>query len=143
MPVPNCMGPTHTLASASNGRRSGTFADSLIPDASANARKRGAGGGGGGTAPQGLALGLAAYLQWARSDPAGQLLERVPVGREIKAALLGLPSRAGAVLELARAQESGDWSRCAELGLELRISEEEVSGAYLDSVRWAREVSRA
>lgn len=50
---------------------------------------------------------------------------------------------ARAVLELARAQESGDWSRCAELASELHISEEDVSAAYLDSVRWAREVSRA
>jgi tagaturonate reductase len=39
----------------------------VVPSLTAFARKRG------GTAPQGLALGLAAYLQWARSHPAGDV----------------------------------------------------------------------
>ena len=50
----------------------------VVPSLTGFARKRGAGGGG--TAPQGLALGLAAYLRWARSHPAGDadlpLIER-------------------------------------------------------------------
>ena len=48
----------------------------VVPSLAGFARKRGAGG----IAPQGLALGLAAYLQWARSHPAGDadlpLIER-------------------------------------------------------------------
>src|SRR5438445_737085 len=48
----------------------------VVPSLIGFARKRGAGG----IAPQGLALGLAAYLQWARSHPAGDadlpLIER-------------------------------------------------------------------
>src|SRR6266487_4432730 len=48
----------------------------VVPSLTGFARKRGAGG----IAPQGLALGLAAYLQWARSHPAGDadlpLIER-------------------------------------------------------------------
>src|SRR5437867_3534041 len=51
----------------------------VVPSLTGFARKRGAGGAGGIT-PQGLALGLAAYLQWARSHPAGDadlpLIER-------------------------------------------------------------------
>ena len=48
----------------------------VVPSLTGFARKRGAGG----ITPQGLALGLAAYLQWARSHPAGDadlpLIER-------------------------------------------------------------------
>ena len=48
----------------------------VVPSLAGFARKRGAGG----IAPRGLALGLAAYLQWARSHPAGDadlpLIER-------------------------------------------------------------------
>ena len=48
----------------------------VVPSLIGFARKRGAGG----IAPRGLALGLAAYLQWARSHPAGDadlpLIER-------------------------------------------------------------------
>src|SRR5207245_1451263 len=48
----------------------------VVPSLIGFARKRGVGG----IAPQGLALGLAAYLQWARSHPAGDadlpLIER-------------------------------------------------------------------
>src|SRR5205823_14764004 len=48
----------------------------VVPSLAGFARKRGAGG----ITPQGLALGLAAYLQWARSHPAGaadlRLIER-------------------------------------------------------------------
>src|SRR5206468_1876212 len=48
----------------------------VVPSLTGFARKRGTGG----ITPQGLALGLAAYLQWARSHPAGDadlpLIER-------------------------------------------------------------------
>jgi len=69
----------------------------VVPSLTGFARKRGAGG----ITPQGLALGLAAYLQWARSHPAGDtdlpLIER---HWRTATTLQGLPGSALADVDL-------------------------------------------
>ncbi len=54
-----------------------------------------------------------------------ELLERVSMEREIRAALMGQPSGRRTILDLARAQENGNWGAWAELARELRVSETE------------------
>jgi c-di-GMP-related signal transduction protein len=68
------------------------------------------------------------------------VLKGLPVDREIKAALLGKPSRLQPLYDLMIAQETGNWRRCGELATAFQVPEQEVAGAYLASVRWAREV---
>jgi c-di-GMP phosphodiesterase len=72
-----------------------------------------------------------------------ELLERIAVDSEIKAALLGESNRPGEVLELARAQENADWVHCTALAGKLHMSEEEVSDIYLQAIGWARQVLRS
>ena len=85
-------------------------------------------------------LGLFSLMDAILGMPMHQVLERVPVEREIKAALLGRPSRLGPLCEIVLSQESGDWERCSRLAAELHLKESDVAKAYLLSVRWAREV---
>ncbi|HEY1271942.1 MAG TPA: HDOD domain-containing protein, partial [Terriglobales bacterium] len=85
-------------------------------------------------------LGLFSLMDAILGMPMPQVLERVPVEGEIKAALLGRPSRLQALYGLVLAQESGDWERCSGLAAKLQVHESKVARAYLESVRWARQV---
>ncbi len=85
-------------------------------------------------------LGLLSLLDAILGVPMDTLLQRVPVDREIKAALLGMPSRLRPLYDLMLAQENGDWGKCAEIADRFHIPEQEIAEAYLKSIRWAREV---
>jgi len=86
-------------------------------------------------------LGLLSLLHAILGMPMAELLQRLPVDREIKAALLGSPSRLRPLYDLVLAQEKGDWKKCATLAVQLRLPESDIAKAYLESVRWAREVA--
>jgi EAL and modified HD-GYP domain-containing signal transduction protein len=88
-------------------------------------------------------VGLLSLMDTILGISMRELLERIAVDSEIKAALLGESTRPGQVLELACAQENADWTNCTALAAKLRMSEEEVSDIYLQSMRWAREVLRS
>lgn len=85
-------------------------------------------------------LGLLSLIDAILGMPMTAVLEGLPVDREIKATLLGKPSRLQPLYELVLAQERADWRRCSEIAAHFRIPEEEVAGAYVTSVQWAREV---
>jgi len=88
-------------------------------------------------------VGLLSLMDTILGISMRELLGRIAVDSEIKAALLGESTRPGQVLELACAQENADWTNCTALAAKLRMSEEEVSDIYLQSMRWAREVLRS
>jgi c-di-GMP-related signal transduction protein len=71
------------------------------------------------------------------------LLERLPIDREIKAALLGAPSRLRPLYELVLAHESANWAKCGEIANRFHIPEQKIAEAYLESVKWAREVAES
>lgn len=87
-------------------------------------------------------VGLLSLMNTILGISMPELLERVAVDREIKAALLGEMNRPRLFLELACAQESADWAKCTSLASKLRMSEGEVSQVYMDAMRWARDVVR-
>jgi c-di-GMP-related signal transduction protein len=86
-------------------------------------------------------LGLLSVMDAILGISMSRVLEGLPLDRDIKAALLGHPSRLRPVYELVQAQENADWINCAGIARRLRIPEQEVAEAYLASVQWAREVS--
>jgi c-di-GMP-related signal transduction protein len=85
-------------------------------------------------------LGLLSLIDAILGMPMSKVLEGLPIDREIKAALLGLPSGLWPLYELMVAQENADWPKCSEIAARFHIPEQDIAEAYLQSVRWAREV---
>jgi len=88
-------------------------------------------------------LGLMSLLDVILEVPLPEILERVPISQEIKAALLGEPSPLAAPFELALAQETGNWQRMHDLTQQLRLDEAEVSASYWRAVAWAKDACQA
>jgi EAL and modified HD-GYP domain-containing signal transduction protein len=55
--------------------------------------------------------------------PLAEILERVPISHEIKAALLGEPSPLAPSFELALAVETGNWERMHDLAEQMNLEE--------------------
>jgi EAL and modified HD-GYP domain-containing signal transduction protein len=72
--------------------------------------------------------------------PMTTILQGLPVDREIKAALLGQPSRLQPLYTLMVAQETANWTECSETAKRLHIPEADIANAYLRSIHWARDV---
>lgn len=85
-------------------------------------------------------LGLLSLIDAILGIPMSKVLEGLPLDREIKAALLGAPGKLRPLYELMLAQENADWAKCGEIAARIRIREPEIAEAYLESIRWAREV---
>jgi c-di-GMP-related signal transduction protein len=75
--------------------------------------------------------------------PLAELLERVPISQEIKAALLGQPSPLAAPFELVLVQETGNWQRMRDLAQKMQLDEAEVSASYWRAVAWAKDACQA
>ncbi len=86
-------------------------------------------------------LGLLSLIDAILGIPMAAVLERLPLDREIKATLLGMPSRLRPLYDLMLAQENADWPKCSEIADRFHIPEQEIADAYLQSVHWAREVT--
>jgi c-di-GMP-related signal transduction protein len=86
-------------------------------------------------------LGLLSLMDAILGMTMEELLRRVPVDREIKAALLGMPSRLRPLYELMLAQETADWERCNRLAGELHLAEADVAHAYVHALQWARDIA--
>ena len=84
-------------------------------------------------------LGLMSLLDVILEMPLSEVLERVPISQEIKAALLGEPSPLAAPFELVLAHETGNWARMKELVQQMKLDEEVVSASYWRAVAWAKD----
>ncbi len=69
------------------------------------------------------------------------LLEKLPVERETKAALLGQNSSLRPLYQLMLAQESGEWIQSSALAKQLKLSDEEVASTWLQALQWAQEAT--
>jgi c-di-GMP-related signal transduction protein len=86
-------------------------------------------------------LGLLSLIDAMLEVPMADILERVPLDHETKAALLGNPSKLRPVFQLMLAYESGEWEPAEQLSASLHLQSEEVAGYYWRAQQWAREVS--
>jgi EAL and modified HD-GYP domain-containing signal transduction protein len=86
-------------------------------------------------------LGLLSLIDAMLEMPMADVLERVPLDQETKAALQGQPSALRPVFQLMLAHESGEWEAAAQLSRSLHLDPEEVAGQYWQAMQWAREVS--
>ena len=88
-------------------------------------------------------LGLMSLLDVILEVPLAEMLERVPISHEIKAALLGESSPLAAPFELALAHETGNWQRLQHLAQQMHLDEAEVSATYWRAVARAKDACQA
>jgi c-di-GMP-related signal transduction protein len=86
-------------------------------------------------------LGLLSLMDALLQMPMDQVLEHVPVDREIRAALQGGSSSLHNFYQLMVAQECGDWSNVNHWSRQLCIPESMVAENYWRAVHWAQQVT--
>ena len=72
--------------------------------------------------------------------PLEVILDRTPVAKAIKDALMDRPSPLASVYQLERAYESGNWDMCQMAAAELKLAETDLAESYVDAARWASEL---
>ncbi|WP_161570988.1 EAL and HDOD domain-containing protein [Granulicella sibirica] len=88
-------------------------------------------------------LGMLSLIDVILGMPMSQIVDSLPVDREMKAALLGTPSTLARALDLVRCHESGDWREHRDIQKALGLTERTASMIYVESVRWADKATRA
>jgi EAL and modified HD-GYP domain-containing signal transduction protein len=86
-------------------------------------------------------MGLLSVMDAILEVSMDALLEQLPVDREIKAALLGQPSRLRPLYRLMLARESGEWEQAAALAQQLHLSDKEAGTNWWQAMQWAQEVT--
>ena len=82
-------------------------------------------------------MGLLSVMDAILDQPLEAILAELPVGHEIKDALLGRKGSYWKLLEIAIAQERAEWEKVSALALETGMSEEQVSAMYVSAVDWS------
>jgi len=88
-------------------------------------------------------MGLLSLMDAVLEIPMAEVLDKVPVDREIKAVLLGAASSLRPIYQLMLARESGEWEGATQITRRLQLSESEVAEAYWRAMQWASEVTGA
>ena len=88
-------------------------------------------------------LGLCSLLDAILDRPLESAIADLPLGPEIRAALLGEANTARSVLDLVVAYETGSWDDAMAQAHALGLSEDVPASVYADALSWARELSRA
>jgi c-di-GMP-related signal transduction protein len=86
-------------------------------------------------------MGLLSIMDAVLEVKIDELLEQLPVGREIKAALLGQESSLRPLYQLMLAQESGEWTQSIALAGQLELSDAEVASTWWQAMQWAQEAT--
>jgi c-di-GMP-related signal transduction protein len=86
-------------------------------------------------------MGLLSIMDAVLEVKIDELLEQLPVGREIKAALLGQKSSLRPLYQLMLAQESGEWTQSSTLAGQLKLSDAEVASTWWQAMQWAQEAT--
>lgn len=66
-----------------------------------------------------------------------EVVNLLPLRREVKAALTGTPNEVGASLRILESYEKGDWPLCSGRASSLGLDESDLIHLYLESVKWA------
>ncbi len=88
-------------------------------------------------------LGLCSLLDAIIDRPLVDAIADLPLGTEVKQALLGEPNTARTVLDIVIAHEGGLWDAALDKCRELGLPEDAPATVYADALKWARELSRA
>ncbi len=88
-------------------------------------------------------LGLCSLLDSMLRRPMADALAEVPVSPAIRAALLGEPNTPRLLLDAVIAYERGEWDLAEDAANQALFDPAMLPKAYADSLRWARELSKA
>ena len=87
-------------------------------------------------------VGLCSSLDSLLESPLLEILGRIDLAPDVRAALVGGCGPYANTLRLVRAYEGSDWDRVALLAKALGLGTAEVTDLYLEALTWAREVWR-
>ncbi len=88
-------------------------------------------------------LGLCSLLDAILDRPLPEAIADLPLGPEIRAALLGETNVYREVLDIVIAHEGGNWDEATERAEALGLKADAPASVYRDALTWARALSRA
>jgi c-di-GMP-related signal transduction protein len=87
--------------------------------------------------------GLLSLMDVMLGVPMDELIEALPLRKEMKDALRGEPNSINRALELFESYEDADWEHCMNETFSLHLTESELTGIYSDALVWAENCVRA
>jgi c-di-GMP-related signal transduction protein len=90
-------------------------------------------------------IGLLSCLDAAMNIPMEDLVQSIPVNRDVQSVLLNednSPGELKRVLDLTYACEQGNWSRVIELIQSMALMQPQVAMAYYEAISWADNILR-
>lgn len=82
-------------------------------------------------------FGLLSLMDVMLGVPVNELLEALPLRKELKKALCGESNSLSRGLRLFESYEDADWEHCMNESFALGLTESELTGIYRDSLVWA------
>jgi EAL and modified HD-GYP domain-containing signal transduction protein len=88
-------------------------------------------------------VGLFSLLDAILDGDMVTILEKLPISKEIKQALLGMEGEYAQYLETVKAFESGLWGKIITQSEKLNISQKDLHSIFNDAIRWSNEMRQA
>lgn len=88
-------------------------------------------------------LGLCSLLDVLLGQPMAEVVRELPLGEDIRAALLGTDNQPRRVLDAVVHYEKGHWLEAAALTAALNLPDNSLPAAYTDALAWTRTLTRA
>lgn len=87
-------------------------------------------------------VGLCSALDALLEAPLVEIIGRIDLSADVRAALIGGCGPYANTLRLVRAYETSDWDRVSLIAKALGLSTADVTDYYLEALSWAREIER-
>jgi c-di-GMP-related signal transduction protein len=85
-------------------------------------------------------VGMFSSLDAILEQPMERIVQSLPLGGDVREALLGGRNPLRAVLDCVMAYEQGLWDRASDLALAAGIPVREIPTCYLEAVEWTRDI---
>lgn len=85
-------------------------------------------------------LGMCSLFEALLGQPVDDVAADLPLGPEVRDALVGTPGPMRDLLDCAIAHERGAWHESAALAVRARVNPRYLPGAFMEAVRWVREL---
>ena len=87
-------------------------------------------------------VGLFSLLDVFLSNSLADILEHLPIAREVKQALLGEKNTLNTVLNVVVAYERGQWREVQQYSDELKLPYDQLAPTYISAICWEQELFR-
>jgi EAL and modified HD-GYP domain-containing signal transduction protein len=88
-------------------------------------------------------VGLLSLMDAILELPMGLVLDGISVNTEVRAVLLGEPSKLSPIYNLMLAQEAGEWDDAASLAAQLRLPDGFAADTQWNAMQWANQMTSA